>query len=115
MISTYLNIIGLLFDIAGVIILFIWGLSNLVTLDGTVFMLAHADTAEETETNKKEGRLYRRRSNLGLSLILIGFVFQLVANLASLCGGSSPRPSDEPLTSSASQPEAPSTVQVPKQ
>lgn len=114
MISAYLNILGLLFDIAGVIVLFNWGLSTLVTLDGTVILKARANTSEETEANKKEGRLYRRRSNFGLSLVLIGFLFQLVANLSSLCGGSTQPPIAEPPTSVLLPSVAQPTEQAPK-
>lgn len=89
MISSVLNIFGLLFDIGGVVVLFKFGLSNVVTLDGSVFLLGGPSSKEEETSNKKEGRFYYRMSSLGLTLILIGFLFQLAANILSLGGGNS--------------------------
>ncbi len=75
------NIIGLLFDMVGVIILFFFGLSQIVTLDGTCLVAAPPNTPEEGEKNKKEGRLHLNMSRIGLLLILIGFALQMASNL----------------------------------
>ena len=114
MMIPWLNVFGLLFDISGVIVLFNFGLSNVVTLDGTVFLLARPNSKEEEALNKKEGSLHFRMSRLGLSLILLGFFLQLAANCLSLSGGTNLPPVDKLPTYAREAMPPPSTVQAPK-
>jgi hypothetical protein len=71
-----LNIIGLLFDISGVILLFIYGLPTDVIKDGIEPM--HFGTKNKKEAEKYIK--YKKRSRFALVLILAGFILQILAN-----------------------------------
>lgn len=84
--SQILNSIGLIINIFGVVIIFKYGFpqpsfekgSPLGLEDNTV--LSNGKTVKETaEEAKKQKVIYREKSSFGLSLIILGFIFQLIA------------------------------------
>jgi hypothetical protein len=72
-----LNSIGLVFDIAGVVLLFKFGLPEEISRTGSSALLIE----ERDETEVRRARLYDRLGGLGLGLLILGFVVQLVSNL----------------------------------
>lgn len=73
--NNWLNIIGLLFDIIGVVGLFLFGVPNKKINEG-VFHFEDYDT-------KMEER-HRKYSLMSLILILVGFVFQFISAMWKL-------------------------------
>ena len=73
-----LAVIGLLINLAGVILLFRYGMPYRVETKGRSYLLLEDDDAEAVRT---EG-FYRRRGLLGLALVVIGTGLQVwsVAN-----------------------------------
>ncbi len=69
----YFNIIGLIIDIAGAILIFF------NSPEFTHHTYIYSDE-EETNLNKKEIAI-RRRARIGMGMLIIGFVFQLLGNL----------------------------------
>ena len=82
----HLSSIGLVFDIIGAILLFVFGLSHLVTLDGSVILTARLDTKEEEIKNISDAKSRLCLSRIALDLIVVGFLFQLIGNLNSNAG-----------------------------
>jgi hypothetical protein len=79
-ISNYLNIIGLVFDLIGVIMLFRFGLPPDITRSGSVYLIAEQEDPIEKDKAKK----FERLSWIALIAIIIGFSLQIVANLTPL-------------------------------
>ncbi len=68
--------IGLVFDIIGVLILFKYGLpSKIQNHKGSII---REEGKEEEKARKKENKKIKQWANLGLILILIGFLLQLI-------------------------------------
>lgn len=67
--------IGLGLDIAGVVLVFIFGLSPHITETGAGFLVWGSDEAE-----KKKYRRYKRMGRIGLGLLIAGFSLQLTSN-----------------------------------
>ena len=78
-ISAILNIVGLCFDIVGIIILYRFGL--LAELTAATLNSPNIKNEPDWE---KESKQYGWISKLGLVLIVIGFLFQLSANIGTL-------------------------------
>jgi hypothetical protein len=78
-ISSILNIAGLCFDIVGIIILYRFGL----LAELTAATLNSPDIKNEPDW-ERESKQYGWISKLGLILIVLGFLFQLSANIVSL-------------------------------
>ena len=76
--ANWINALGLTLDIAGVILLFRFGLPPAVDRSGAVHLIA--EEADEAEVAK--GRRYDFWGRVGLVLILVGFLLQLVSNFA---------------------------------
>ena len=76
MTASVLVSIGLILDIAGVVLLFIYGLPHPSEFAGVL----NWGSAEKQEKVK---RRVRARSRLGLALLVTGFALQLVGNLIS--------------------------------
>ena len=74
MTARWLNTVGLVLGIAGVVILFIWGPPQ-PDLDPHVKMVQ----IREDEATKRLKRRHKVRSGIGLVLIGLGFVAQLIA------------------------------------
>ena len=69
--SSCLNSVGLVFDIAGVLGLFKFGLPSKLFTDNTIVL---------NEYDHKKEATYRKMSNWSLASILVGFLLQLVSN-----------------------------------
>lgn len=78
--SNILNIVGLSFDIIGVIMLFKFGLPADVNREGKRHLLL----LHEDENEKKKAKTYDFLSYIALAFIIIGFLFQLSANLIQI-------------------------------
>jgi hypothetical protein len=74
--ANYINSIGLLFDIAGVLVLFKYGLPSEVSKEGSIGIAFQGTDLDEVKKWKK----YDCWSKFGLSIILIGFLLQLSSN-----------------------------------
>jgi hypothetical protein len=69
------NSIGLVLDIVGALMVWVFGLSPLLTSEGEVLTVDYAD-GRSTKRIQRCNRL----SNLGMLLVVGGFVCQLVSN-----------------------------------
>ena len=74
------NIIGLVFDIAGVIGLFMYGIPKEISKSGSINLILE----QEDEGEKEEWNKYDKRSKIALSLIIIGFTLQIVSSVLFL-------------------------------
>ena len=72
-----INCAGLIFDIVGVLGLFKYGLPEDITGGGSVFVSEETDLEEIRRTKDK----YNLYSKISLSLIILGFLSQLLSNL----------------------------------
>lgn len=75
-ISNILNIIGLSFDIIGVLMLFKFGLPPEINRSGLIAICCE----EEDENEKVKAKKYDKFSRIALGLIVFGFVFQLLSD-----------------------------------
>ena len=73
--DTALNSIGLAMDIAGVILLYFFGLSKNITREGAQYIYWGGDEEEQQQWIR-----YRFLSRVGLILLVIGFSLQIVSN-----------------------------------
>lgn len=67
-----LNSLGLLLDISGAVLLWLYGVPAPYTSDGTAIV----EATDKTGNAKK----YIQRSHIGFFLIILGFIFQLISN-----------------------------------
>ena len=74
--STELNSVGLLLDIAGALLLLRYGLPPRIDPEGKV----HLITGGIDEGEVALGKRYRKWSNIGVILLIAGFAFQLISN-----------------------------------
>jgi len=74
--ANFINSIGLIFDIVGVLFLFKYGLPSEVSKDGSIGLSLQGTDLDEIRKWKK----YNILSKIGLFFILIGFAFQLFSN-----------------------------------
>ena len=72
-----LNIVGLSFDIVGAVLLWRFGLPELIDREGT----KHLALAATDEAEKKKAIRYDRWSHVGITLLIVGFALQLISNL----------------------------------
>lgn len=72
-----INLIGLTLDVAGVILIFFYGISPMIDTDGNTYRIS----GEIDENEIKKAKKYKCASRLGLLLVIIGFIFQLVSVL----------------------------------
>jgi hypothetical protein len=79
-----INSIGLVLDIIGVVLLFRYGLPENLDRGGRPFIIA-ANAPDEAEIRK--ARHYDRMGQLGLVLLIAGFLFQLASNFLQLRPG----------------------------
>jgi hypothetical protein len=74
--SNIVNSIGLAFDIAGVVLVFRYGLPESISREGESYLLVGTkDPAEMAKAAR-----YDRWAKIGLSLLLLGFALQLASN-----------------------------------
>jgi hypothetical protein len=76
-IATYLISIGLVLDIFGVVLLFLYGLPPQISRTGTTYVT----TEEIDEEEKKQAKKYVFRSWVALGLLVTGFLLQLIGNI----------------------------------
>ena len=74
--SDVINSVGLALDIGGVILLFIYGLPEPISETGAVHLIVETPSKEEADKWKR----YKKKSYLGLVLLVLGFSLQLVSN-----------------------------------
>lgn len=79
MISNYINIVGLVLDIIGVIIVFIHGIAPDTIRKGT-----GADMLNLINTDIDSRDIHKAYSKIGLVLIVLGFFFQIIGNVYQL-------------------------------
>ena len=67
---------GLVLDIAGAILLWKYGLPESISREGTITLsIGQVDEAEVAKA-----KTYDCWSKLGLTLLILGFIFQLISN-----------------------------------
>jgi hypothetical protein len=76
--SKILTAIGLITDILGVILLFLYGLPSKVVEPPK--LLLEGDVGDD---DQKKNEFIKKMSYLGLALLILGFTFQLVATWSS--------------------------------
>jgi hypothetical protein len=74
--SHLLNSIGLVLDIAGVVMIWFYGLPEPLSLEGRTYLV----TGLIDEKEKAKAQRFHRLSKIGLALILGGFLLQFVSN-----------------------------------
>lgn len=75
--SYLINLIGLILDILGVLVLFKYGLPSEVTKDGHVgYTASQSDPIERAKWYK-----YNRMAKVGLGLLIAGFVLQAASDI----------------------------------
>ena len=84
MLYLYVNALGLLFDIAGVILVYMYGLP-VVILPGGAEAVWHTPS-DPVEKEKKEAKYARHKfwSSTGLSLLIAGFGCQLASTVVQI-------------------------------
>lgn len=78
--SSVLSMTGLILDMAGVLLMFIFGISPMIDTNGHQFIT----TVRVEENIKKKARKYKKCSRIGLVLVFLGFSFQLWGYLIKL-------------------------------
>lgn len=88
MIAHWLNIAGLALNIAGVVILFIWGPPQpsfdegiTVALDDRIVFTNGTKVSDIKKNIRRLKRRHEIMSRVGLGLVLLGFVAQFIAEL----------------------------------
>jgi hypothetical protein len=75
-VSNFVNSLGLFFDIAGAVLLYLYGLpENISPTGSTAIVLEKKDEQEIAKA-----ACYKRRGRLGLILLIVGFLLQFVSN-----------------------------------
>jgi len=69
-----MDIIGLILSLIGAIVIFLFGLSPMISESGAVRLIA--EQVDEGEINR--AKKYKVISRVGLILLIVGFVFQLL-------------------------------------
>ena len=77
--SNIVNSVGLVLDIAGVVLIWLYGLPKSISREGHNYIIMEShDEAEKVKAAK-----YDCLSKIGLSLIILGFAVQLASNFIS--------------------------------
>ena len=79
LIADIVNSAGLLLDIVGVVLLFMFGLPSKVRRETGSYIIWGADASEQ-EATRKEYRRYQCMSFIALGCLVTGFVLQIVSN-----------------------------------
>jgi hypothetical protein len=74
--STVVNSIGLVFDIAGVVMVWRYGLPQTLSREGVQYII----TEQTDEAEKAKAARFDLLSRIGLILIIGGFALQLLSN-----------------------------------
>jgi len=75
--NSWICSIGLVVDMIGVILIFLFGISPSLNLKGAVSLIAE----QVDEEGKKKAKIYKGLSILGLIFVFSGFLFQFIGNL----------------------------------
>jgi hypothetical protein len=78
--STWINSLGLVLDIVGAIILWQFGITALIEPQGNAFLVCGPVDEETRQADVALYKRHKRMSNLGLFLLVLGFVGQLASN-----------------------------------
>ncbi len=73
------NSLGLILDMLGIVVIFIWGPPQPKLEEGSALLLSGAAYADEDKKTRRKHKLYTIMSRVGLLMILAGFGFQLLA------------------------------------
>lgn len=73
---TTINTIGLIFDIAGAILLWRFGLPEEISRSGSTYLELEGVNKKE----KEKAKLYDNFGGVGILLLIIGFIFQIISN-----------------------------------
>jgi hypothetical protein len=76
MLAPIINSVGLVLDIAGAILIMIFGLPAKIDREGHRGLLLEGTDHEQIAKAKR----YDRRTRIGLVCLVIGFLFQLLSN-----------------------------------
>lgn len=81
--GTIISLIGLILDIIGVVLLFIYGLPSKIIPDNvvTIHNVYAADDDNSTTEEKERNKRIKIGAYSGLSLLIIGFAFQATGSL----------------------------------
>jgi hypothetical protein len=79
------NSIGLVFDIVGATLLVFFGLPPEVNRSGKIFVGRGVSVAGTDPAAVRKAKRYECRGRLGLGLLIIGFLFQLIASIWARC------------------------------
>jgi hypothetical protein len=71
-----LNIIGLLLNIFGVMMIYLYGLPEEISRSGHIYWVTGGEDRQEKEKAKR----YDRWARLGLISLFLGFIIQLLSN-----------------------------------
>lgn len=86
-IPNILNIIGLILNIIGVLMLYKYGIPQMIDRSGAIFLICE----KESEESKSNAKKYDKCSHIALAFIIVGFFFQLlsyfpfIVNILSVC------------------------------
>ena len=80
-----INSVGLILDIIGVILLFIFGLPSRFVSEGPP-VLSFGEDPDSTKQREKQWKRYQCVSWSALVLLVLGFVLQMVSNHPGLFG-----------------------------
>ena len=76
----YIGAIGLILDIIGACLIFMYGLPEEISRTG----FNSLGTEQEDEDEKAKGKKYDRCSKIGFYLLILGFIFQLASSINSV-------------------------------
>ena len=75
--ETWINSTGLVFDIAGALLLWKYGLPEAINKDGSINLILEQKNSKEVA----KGKRYDNMSKIALGLLILGFALQLLSNL----------------------------------
>ncbi len=71
-----INSLGLILDIFGAILIFLFGISPNISREGHINLILEQEDTSEKEKAKK----YDSYSRIGMYLLIAGFILQLISN-----------------------------------
>lgn len=80
MLTTLLNIVGLILGIIGSVLLFKYGLPEDINKRGLTLLACEGENEEE----KKKYKQYKSWGKVGLGFLVVGFVLQFISSIIEL-------------------------------